>query len=101
MSGSPAAWAARISSASAAAHSGQHKQAALVQGDREGEGLGLPGLAEHWAVRVVRHARDRRGGDRRGVAHAGSRYGSKASNDTDTVGSLSGPHRSRPAKRTV
>src|SRR6185295_11382371 len=77
------------------------EEAALVQGERHGKRLRFPRLAEDRTVRVVRDARERLCG--RGIDRhvAGSRYGSKASIETLTVGSAPGPHNCRPSNTTV
>ncbi len=75
-----------------------------MQGERYGEGLRLPRLAEHRALLVTRDAGNGVGGAaRRGRidGHAGSRYGSKASTETVRVGSASAPQSWRPSNTTV
>ena len=76
-----------------------------MQGQRHGEGLRLPRLAEHRALLVTRDAGNGVGGAaRRGridVSQAGSRYGSKASTETVRVGSASAPQSWRPSNTTV
>src|SRR3954463_5462960 len=78
------------------------EQSALMQRQRHGKGLRLPGFVEHRAVIIARnpwHGFGRaRGG---GVHHAASKYGSNASIDIFTVGSASTPHSSTPSNTTV
>src|SRR5580692_6019647 len=79
------------------------EQAAFVERQRQRERFRLPRLAEHRPIVVVRDAGDRlRRAQRGGVGgHAGSRYGSKASIETFSVGSEVAPHNSRPSNSTV
>src|SRR5262249_52621587 len=83
---------------------GEH--ATLVQRERHGKSLRLPGLAEHRTFGVAGNARHRGGGAAGGGGidrghDASSRYGSNASTDTLSVGSPSSPHSSRPSNTTV
>src|SRR5689334_15540930 len=86
------------------------EQATVEKRQRHGEGLCLPRLAKDGTLPVAWNAGHR--GDRlsdsarspgmtTSVVHAGSRYGSNASTETLTVGSLSGPHSSGPSNTTV
>src|SRR4051794_6011249 len=79
------------------------EQSPLVQCERHREGLRLPRLAKHRAVRVARDARHfPRGALCGGSVHqARSRYGSNASMETFSVGSASAPQSSRASNTTV
>src|SRR5215831_17379990 len=78
------------------------EDAAPMQRHRHGEGVRLPGFAEHRAVVIAWNARDVRLRNlARCIPHAGSRYGSNASIEIFTVGSPSLPQSSAPSNTTV
>src|SRR5712671_3706844 len=83
------------------------EQASFVQRQRHGKSLRFPGFAEHRAFRIAGNARNRlrglsRGGAVQGLCHhVGSKYGSHASIETESVGSAASPHNSRASNSTV
>src|SRR5271168_3372050 len=81
------------------------EQAALVELQRQRKGFGFPRLTKYGTILVTRNVQIVIPAERaeRGcfTIHAGSRYGSKASIETLSVGSAFSPHNSRPSNSTV